>query len=624
MTPNNFFSRFRINLVILFLLLSGIYIILQYGKFAFMEQKKISPQRKIMQRGSIFDKNGKSLAVQTKFYHLGINPSETQDMQNLSNKLYPVLGMSKNAIEDIINKTPSKFLYLKKRLDQNQKEQIDTIIQENQFFNLRFDTIPGRLYPENALASQLIGFMGDSGKGLSGVEYSMESILMPEQNVDEQITRGNDIFLTIDANLQYKLEQIGYKAMKETQAESFMLIAAEVQTGEILSYISLPSANLNTYTQALTEEKIDRPAVLAYEPGSVFKIFSVASFVDQGAISPEEQFYCDGKHEIIGKNGEKVVITCLGKHGFVTAREALQYSCNDALAQMSEKMSSQEFLRMIRQFGFGARTGIELPSETRGSVKTVNDPYWSLRSKPTMAIGQEIAVSALQILQGTLILANKGIPLNLSIISKIVDANGKEIYTHKAEPKTPIITPSTADYVLSCMETTARFGTGTRAVLGDISIGVKTGTAQMLDPKTGRYSETDFVSNCAAVFPIDQPEIALYIVITKAKGETYSGRIVAPLIGEAANIIIDHLGLARAKAASFAHSGKVTFATQKTPEIDKTVPDFTGLAKRLLTPLLARKDINFLISGEGWVVSQNPPPNTPITQGMTIELYLEQ
>ena len=290
---------------------------------------------------------------------------------------------------------------------------------------------------------------------------------------------------------------------------------------------------------------------------------------------------------------------------------------------MSQKIDSELFLRYIRNFGFGARTEIQLPGETRGSVKTTSDKLWSIRSKPTISIGQEISVSALQMVQATTALTNGGVPVGLSLISKITNYDGTVEYEHETKYKDPVVSKATADYLLSCMETTARAGTGSRANISDVSIGVKTGTAQMLDPETGGYSDTDFVSNCVAVFPVEDPEIILYIVITKAKGETYAGRIVAPVIGSAADVIIDHLGMARSGAASLLHSGKITVYAENPTILEDYMPDFTGTPKRLLMNLLNRQDIELKIQGDGYVVSQYPEPGTPITKGMIVELYLE-
>ncbi len=466
--------------------------------------------------------------------------------------------------------------------------------------------------------------MGNDGIGLSGIEYSKQSVLSPEPTADSIGTiHGNNIYLTIDAGLQYKLEKIAKASMEETQAENLMLIAADAKNGEILSYINLPSANLNEYTSATTEEMIDRASITAYEPGSVFKIFSVAAFLDSGAITPDDSFLCDGIYQRRTNLGETIKITCLEHHGWLNARTALKYSCNDALSQMSEKISTEEFLSYIRRFGFGERTGVELPSETRGSVKNQNDRYWSARSKATMSIGQEISVSALQMVQAATALANKGILVKPSFIQKVTDIDGQVQYQHETTYGNRVLKSSTADYLLSCMETTAQSGTGTRASLRDISIGVKTGTAQMADPVNGGYSNTDFLSNCISIFPIENPQIVLYIVIEKAKGETYAGRIVAPVIAKAADEIIDHLGINRDGAASLEHSGKITIKENKPLTIDKFVPNFKGRPKRDLIPLLERDDIDFVIKGEGWVSSQTPEPGTPITENMKIEITLE-
>ena len=621
MQVSSFYSKGRIIFVITVLSALLLYIVCSYGKLSVKKVPIFTPPVENVERGTILDRNGKTLAVQTNFYHLCATPSVIKDKEKTARVLAPALNLTKENILQLFNSSPT-FVYIKKKMEQSEYDEVSAIIEKYKIYGLRFEKIQGRTYPENALASQVIGFMGDEGNGLSGIEYSFQSLLSPDYKPNSD-NRGQDIYLTIDANLQYKLEKIASNAMETTQAESLMLIAAQAKTGEILSYISLPSANLNRYPSSTVAEKKDLPAVHAYEPGSVFKLFSVASFIDSGSISDSETFFCDGVFDVRSTNGERVRITCLDRHGPLTARQALQYSCNDALAQMSQKIDSEHFLQRIRKFGFGKKTGIELPGETKGSVKTTEDKLWSARSKPTISIGQEISVSAIQMVQAATSFTNGGIPLKLTLISHIDDKSGNVTYKHQVQPLERILSKQTAEYMLSCMETTARKGTGTRALLGDVSIGVKTGTAQMLDEKKGGYSTEDFISNCVAVFPIENPQIILYIVITKAKGETYAGRIVAPVIGEAADVIIDHLGIARANAASVAHSGKIEISPTNSVKINSVVPNFMGMSKRELTPLLTRKDINIKIEGSGWVVSQYPPAGTPVTENMTIELILE-
>lgn len=625
MEIENRYKKGRLIIFFLCILALVSYLIYSYAKIAFLPSKDNSFFSQEYIRGSIYDRNGKPLAVQASLYHLAASPSAIRDIPLTAKLLAPLLDKTENEIIEQLTHAPIDFVYIQKRLDQETYEKLLNTISSNKLYGLRFDKIQGRIYPEKNLASQLIGFMGNDGKGLSGIEYTMQKMLSPDdkKNPSQPIHYGKDIYLTIDANLQYKLEQVAKENLEEHQAESIMIIASDAKKGEILSYISLPSTDLNHFSTALDEEKMDRPATFSFEPGSVFKIFSIASFLETGAISENERFFCDGKHEIQASNGEKAVINCLGQHAWVTAREALEYSCNDALAQMSEKMNTTAFITMLKAFGFASKTGLELPLEITGTIKSANDRLWSIRSKPTMSIGQELSVSAVQMVQATTALANNGFPLQLSFISQIAESDGTLFYQHTPEYKERVISERTSKAVLDFMKSTAEVGTGSRAQLGDVTIGVKTGTAQMIDPQTRSYSKTDFISNCVAVFPVEEPEIVLYIVITKAKGETYAGRIVAPIIAEAADIIIDHLGLARKNASSFAHTGKILLAPQNNLKVENFVPDFTGLSKRELVPLLERDGIHFRIFGDGWVSSQNPPAGTPLQAEMTIELFLQ-
>ena len=601
-----------------------IYVLVLYAKLAFTPVSSIVSSAPSVQRGSIVDRNGKPLAVQTNFYHVGVTPHLVRNKAQFADDVSGPLGMESSDIMRILEQnSAASFVYLKKKITQTAYAELKKITDAKGYVYVNYDRIPGRIYPENALASQLIGYMGDDGKGLAGIEYSMQSYLQPsEKDENAKESQEKNVYLTIDANLQYKLEEIARDTMRTTQAESMMLIAADAKNGEILSYISLPSANLNEYSYASVAETVDRPAMEAYEPGSVFKIFTVSVACDQGLIRQDDSFLCDGMYERRIKGGEAVRIKCLDRHGWLTARDALKYSCNDVLGQISDRISDDDFIAKIRALGFGQRTEIELPGETYGSVKDSDSALWSVRSKPTIAIGQEISVSALQMVQAATAIANKGIPLKLTLVKRITNKDGSVFYEHTAVPKERVLKQSTAEYVLSCMETTATSGTGSRARLNDISLGVKTGTAQMAS-KSGGYSTTDFLSNCMAIFPVEDPQIILYIVVEKAKGETYAGRIVAPVIAKAADEIIDYLGMSRGDAASLEHSGKISISAARPIILGKKLPDFTGFSKRDIMNLVNSNGIQVKINGSGWVKSQNPAPGTPVTENMIIELNLE-
>ena len=623
---NDFFKTKRF---IAFAIITGISILLlivQYGRLSIQPVTAISKDIPEVERGSIVDRVGVPLAVQTDFYHVGVsvkNLKNEDKARRFANDVAPLLNMDSDTIVNILD-TDRNFVYIKKKIDPTTYNALKELTDRKGYNFVSYEKIPGRNYPNNSLASQVIGYMGDDGKGLAGIEFSQQDILSPTPSKDPNvIVNGQNIFLTIDANLQYKLEEIAHKTMEETQAESMMLIAADSRNGEILSYISLPSANLNEYGNSSPDAKVDRPAMTAYEPGSVFKIFTVGIAYEAGVLRADETFVCDGMYEKRLKSGETIRIKCLDHHGTLTAKDALRLSCNDVIGQIADRIDTNEFLAQIRMLGFGEKTGIELPGETSGSVKDTTNKLWSARSQPTIAIGQEISVSALQMVQAATAIANHGTPTKLTLIKKITNKDGSVAYDHIPEFKTPVFSPSTADYVLNCMETTAKTGTGHRANLGDVDIGVKTGTAQMADKEKGGYSETDFLSNCIAIFPVEDPQIVLYIVVEKAKGETYAGRIVAPVIKQAADVIIDYLGMSRRGAESLEHSGIITIPKSQDIVIEDYVPDFTGKSKKELLPLIGTPGIKLNINGSGWVTSQSPEAGTPVTEGMVIELNLE-
>ena len=473
-------SFFRPKQTIFFFICCGLCVIVllfTYAKLSLQPVAPVAQNTPVVERGSIVDRVGVPLAVQTDFYHVGVSVKNlrenSKERERFAADIAPYLEMDEETILDILN-TDRSFVYLKKKISTVMYEPLHQMTEEKGYNFVSYEKIPGRNYPNQTLASQLIGYMGDDGRGLAGIEFSQQSNLSPTGTDEKgEAIQGRNVYLSIDANLQYKLEQIAHKTMNETQAESMMLIAADCTNGEILSYISLPSADLNEYGSSSIEAKVDRPAMTAYEPGSVFKIFTVGIVYDEHGISPNDSFLCDGMYEKRLPNGETIRIKCLEHHGWCTPKDGLRYSCNDVLGQISDRIDEDEFMARIRRLGFGSRTGVELPGETSGSVKDTTSALWSARSKPTIAIGQEISVSALQMVQAATSIGNGGVPVQLTFIKKITNKDGSVFYEHEPVYKERVFSKNTADYILSCMETTAKSGTGSRANLRDVDIGVK-------------------------------------------------------------------------------------------------------------------------------------------------------
>lgn len=619
---NDFVPRGRLRFVALCAAAIFLVIVFSFGKAMLGPRPSSASPRISAERGSILDRNGKILAVQTTLYNIAVTRSSIPDRALFARILAPVTGIPETEILGRLGTTGQDFFYLKKKISEGEKTAIERVMKDSSLRGIWLEPVMSRTYPENQLASHVVGFLGDDGRGLTGAEYTFQDTLSPPGlATDKDRHPEYNVMLSIDGNIQYELEKIGQETMESTKAEAVMMVAADAKTGEILAYVSEPSANLNTYGQSDESARKDRPALYAYEPGSVFKVFSIASLIDLGLVKDTDKFLCDGRYSFTTARGETISIKCLEKHGWVTARDAIRLSCNDGTAQMAERAGDEAFERKLRDFGFGSKTGIELPGETVGLFSP--SPAWSLRSKPTIAIGQEISVSALQMVQAATALANGGNMLQLTLLSKLYTRDGREVYSHRSSAVRQVISPQTARLMLDYMLSTSESGTGRRAAVGDVPMAVKTGTAQMLNDEKNGYSETNFISSCIGIFPADEPRVIIYLAIIKPVGETYGGRIAAPIISKAANAIIDYLGIGRGGATSVRHSGLIPVPKNQPVEIGSVMPDLTGISKRMLTGLLDRADLTVKIDGDGYVAAQEPPPGTPIGPGAAIELRLE-
>ena len=307
----------------------------------------------------------------------------------------------------------------------------------------------------------------------------------------------------------------------------------------------------------------------------------------------------------------------------MSLNEIIAYSCNVGTAYASDTVTSEALYRMIREFGFGSRTDIPLGGESVGYLRPVD--RWSLRSKPTIAIGQEIAVSAVQIMQAASAIANEGILIRPPLVTRALDAAGSVTRSFPSEAQRRVISKDTAQAMLNSLEhSVAPGGIGQRADIGDVRIGVKTGTAQLIDQKTGAYSKEDFIASCIGFIPADDPQIIVYQVVVKPKGDSiYGSMIAAPAVKEAGSYLVDVLGIQRGRSVRVKHPGTIMLSGGSVPRLGDVLPDFSGLSKKQLLPLLARKDLRVRIEGSGWVVRQSPEPGSPVSEGMEIVLELE-
>ncbi len=614
-------TRLRFAVFASFLALAGLAVLVRYAAVMLgpnkIPDKAAGPAG--IERGPILDRNGRILALQTRLGNVTVWRPELADGEQVAEELAPILELGAQEIGDRIAKSASDFVYLKKRVDQSTIRAIEAAKSAGRLRGVGIEPVVGRIYPEKTLAGPLIGFVGDGNEGLGGIEYAYEGDLAPRDGS----AYGAQVILTIDTAVQHALEEIARRTKEQNLAEAVMMVAMDPRTGDILGYVSLPDYDPNDIRGSDETSRMDRPAVWAYEPGSVFKVFSLAAILDSGAIGEHTAFECDGRYERTTASGERIVINCLGSHGTVRAREIITYSCNSGAAYAADRMDSAAFYGALQALGFGRRTGAGVPGETPGFLRPVD--RWSARSKPTIAMGQEIAVSALQMVQAASAVANDGVMVKPRLVSRILGSDGRILKSFDDAAPVRVLKAETARALRRYMvDAASEAGTGRRAGVEDISLAVKTGTAQLINPATGTYSSTDFIASCIALLPAENPSLVLYNVIVKPKGESYlGGRIAAPPIREAAETLADYLGMPRGRSPQALHPGTIVLGLDEAPAVQDTMPDLRGYSKRLLLPLLQREDLQVEIEGDGWVRRQTPPPGTPLTPGTVLRLELE-
>jgi len=626
----NYMPRWRLLIIIILLIVATGLILARYGEHIREDGADgTGISRAIKERGQIVDRNGKILATQIRRYDIHVRPprqnaSRAERIRNLAGELAPLLDMSFEEVEARISGATREFV-IKRQVPMETWDRIrnEQNIREGRLSGVAARAVPFRVYPEKNLASQIIGFMGSSYDPLEGVEIALNKELSGNENPDG---RGSTVVLTIDANVQHILETVAASTLQETHAETVMFLAMDPRNGEILGSAVLPNFDPNDFLASSSETYLNLTALEHYEPGSVFKVFSISSLMESGVISDQTEFICNGAYERTFPSGQTVRILCADgrAHGRVRPREIIVHSCNVGAAYAADRMENQAFYQALLNYGFSAKTGAWVNAETAGLLREPG--LWSGRTRQSIAFGQEIAVSALQIMQAASVIANGGVLVPPKIISRIVSADGKTV-TERANPinsSRRVLRQETARRMLSYMtDTTTEIGTGWRASVADLNLAVKTGTSQYRNPLAPGYSQTDFIASCVALLPAESPSLVLYVVIIKPRGETYGGRIAAPAIREAAELLIDYLGIPRGRNPIVEHPGSIAFPEERLPAFSTHIPSFHGLAKKTLLPLLLRNDIRVEIFGEGWVRRQSPPPGTPITGGTVIQLELE-
>ena len=360
--------------------------------------------------------------------------------------------------------------------------------------------------------------------------------------------------------MQHRVETILKRAYEEYQPDNLLAVVMEAKTGNIASYISLPQFDPNHFQDYTAEQRKNQLAQMAYEPGSVFKIFSLSSFLELGGITPDVSYDTTGGFNPDYFQKYNIApITDLGNYGVLDLQGILNHSSNVGTAYASENVDADEYYGMLRNFGFGKATGLPLPGESNGLLKEPEE--WSLRSKPTISIGQEVGVSALQMVSAATVFANGGMLLKPQIIKKIESPDGTLIKEYGREPVREVLSPETAETMLQMMRgiVDSPVGTTRRARIDDFPISAKSGTAQITNPETGKYYPDRFTASVMALFPTDDPQLIIYIVLKNPRGDIYyGGTIGSPLVKEIALDLAPYYHISLIGNEVYETSGRLT------------------------------------------------------------------
>ena len=615
----------------------------EYSRLAESQHAKTVALRP--KRGPIVDRGGQVLAESSNAESLFALPHRIDDAQRLAGELSPILG---EPAADIARRLdPAKrFVWVKRKLSPPVAQAVRGLNEPG----LGFLQESLRLYPSRELGAHVIGFEGLDGKGLGGVEQAWDAHLAGAEGralverdalgrdvsaapvVLKASVPGQGIALTIDATLQYLAEKEVEAAWRRTRSKVAMAVMMDPRTGEILALAIRPTFNPNAFGAATDEQRRNRALTDPFEPGSTFKVIMAAAALEEGVVRPTDRFY--------GENGKirvaSAVISDWKPFGWLTFSEVLQKSSNVGSIKAGMQLGKERYYKYITGFGFGQPAGLGLPGESRGQLRP--PPQWSALSLATMSIGQEISVTAVQMVAAVAAIANGGRLMQPQIVRAVLDGQGREVRGFEPKAVRQVISPETARELTTIMTAAVREGTGHNAAIPGYEVAGKTGTAQKMDPATRRYSHAPGVLSFVGFAPADDPRLAMIVLLDEPKNEKWGSEAAAPIFAAIGLQALSHMNvpprgtspvpIMRGHIVAGGGDTTTTTAPLRLVSLDdgsdaaRVMPALEGRSLRGAMAALAPYDVALEVEGRGVVVAQSPAPGTPMTAGMTCRLTL--
>jgi len=593
-------------------------------------------------RGTIFDRHGRELAVSSITKSLYANPSEIKDADQVAEALAILLEMKPEIIKKKLT-AGGQFIWIKRMIEPATAQKVQAVIKESDMKGLGFLEESKRYYPNDSLAAQVLGFVGIDDNGLDGMEMALDKTIrgkLFEQTIDtdshsipifksiftfDSKKQGKNVYLTLDSGIQFIVEQSLDKAMISTGAQGATVIVMNPQTGEILAMASRPTYNPNQFYNYSDNEWKNRAVAYNYEPGSTFKSIVAAAALQEGKVYPEEMFVDKGYVEVSGRRIQNWSGDAYGTVSFI---EIIKNSINTGFVQIGMRLGGNKLTEYAQAFGFGKSTGIELPGEEEGLLFEPKDMRDS--DIATMAIGQSIAVTPLQLVTAVGAIANKGVLLKPHIIKEIRNIDGSLDYEAPIKSVRQAISPEIAQMLTGMMEKVVSEGGGKKAKVKGYHFAGKTGTAEKLKDNGSGYSAGRYVASFVGFGPVEDPKVVILVVIDDPKGIYYGGEIAAPVAGDILGQIMRHLNIRPQIAnepllpAPHLQSSELGLKPQgQVPTGKMVVPNVLGMSMRAAGESLNKLGFAMVPSGSGVAVKQSIAGNSIVEAGTEITVHFE-
>ncbi len=608
-------------------------------------------------RGTIYDRRMQELAVSLAVDSIYARPGEIRSRRLAAARLAAALGLDRHALQrKLEGKSP--FVWVKRRATPAEAAAVRAL----HLAGVGYFKEGRRYYPHRNLAAKVLGFVGIDGQGLEAVERRFDGVLRGKDETvvatrdallrpimdrgapGDDADAGHGLVLTIDHAIQYIAETEIEAAVTQARAAHGIAVVMDPATGDVLALAESPGFNPNVYADTPAERRKCRAFSTTLEPGSTFKVFVVAAAIEAGAIAPADRFYCEkGAYGFAGR-----VIHDVHPYGWLDVGGIVKHSSNIGALKIADRLGKEPLYRYIRDFGFGAPTGAAFPGDLPGLLPPL--PRWSRITQGTIAFGQGIAVTPIQLTAAVAAIANGGVLMRPRLVLTEVDAQGRTVRRYEPQVVRRVISEDTARIITDFMKgVTEEGGTGEAARAAGYTVAGKTGTAQKIQEGIRGYSSKRIGSFIGFV-PADHPRLAISVIIDEPQGIPYGGKVAAPAFREIAEKALSYLNVAPQPPAPreiepparrkptlevTAPPAERAPSTWKTPRpvasrdsmpavtpvaLGPRVPDFSGMSVREALRLAQGNGVDVDIEGSGVAVSQSVPAGTEATPGMTVKL----